>query len=110
MDTGYFVIILLFIVYYVLILVFEKKIMKDPSEIIENFLSIILMYAGISLIYFSLTGKSLFNDSPSIYTIYIFIMGFIALLWTIPNLLENFKFFRKFIKNKKIIKKIIEQH
>ena len=101
-GVSYLVIIGIFLIYYLVVLISEKKIIKEPSEIIEKFLSVILMYAGISLIYFSITGKPFLNDSPQTYNIYIFVMGFIALLWTIPNLLENFAFFRRFVvKGKK---------
>jgi len=58
------------------------------------------MYAGISLIYYSITGRPFLNDSPEAYNIYIFIIGFIALLWTVPNLLEKFTFFQNFINPK----------
>ena len=100
MDVGYLLIIGIFVFYYLVILIFERKIIQEPGEIIEKFLSVLLMYAGVSLIYFSLTGKPFLNDSPEAYSVYIFIIGFIALLWTIPNLLEEFSFFRKFMKKK----------
>tara|TARA_Y100000310_G_C20696985_1_gene826371 strand:- start:217 stop:534 length:318 start_codon:yes stop_codon:yes gene_type:complete len=100
-DTSYLVIIAAFLIYYILVLFLEKRIIRDPGEIIEKFLSTVLLYAGISLIYFSLTGEPLLGESPQTYSIYIFIIGFIAVLWTIPNLMEDFSFFRKFLKKEK---------
>lgn len=73
----------------------------DPKEIIGKFLAISLFYAGISIIYFSITGNPLFNESKETYNIYIFIIGFIAMIWTIPELLSEFRFFKKFTKKKK---------
>jgi len=95
------IIVGLFLVYYLSILIFERKMIHDPAEIIGKFLAISLFYAGISIIYFSITGTSLFGVSEQTYTIYIFIIGFVAMLWAIPELLSEFKFFRKFIKEKK---------
>ena len=100
-EVSYLIIIGIFLIYYFLVLISEKKIIKEPSEIIDKFLSVILMYAGVSLIYFSITGQPFLTDSPETYNIYIFVIGFIALLWTIPNLLENFKFFQKFMNKRK---------
>ena len=71
--------------------------LHDPKEIISKFLSVILFYAGISIIYFSLTGKPFFTESTETYNLYIFIIGFVAILWTIPELLSEFKFFKKFM-------------
>jgi len=104
-DIGFIAIIGIFLIYYLLVLILERKIIHEPGEIIECFLSVILMYAGVSLIYYSLTGRPFLNDSPETYSIYIFIIGFIALLWTIPNLLENFSFFANFLKKQKKTKK-----
>ena len=104
-EMGYLLIIGVFLLYYFLVLILEKKIIHEPTEIIEKFLSVLLLYAGISIIYFSLTGKPFLNDSTDTYNVYIFIIGFIALLWTIPNLLEKFSFFREFMNNDKKIKK-----
>lgn len=100
-SINYLIIVSLFLIYYLLILIFEKKIIKDPAEIIEKFLSIVLLYAGISIIYFSITGKPFLEDKIENYYIYIFLIGFIAILWTIPNLLEEFEFFKKFMNKKK---------
>ena len=100
-DAGFLVTIMIFIIYYLLVLIVEKNIIQDPKEILEKFLSVILLYAGVSLIYFALTGNPLFNDSPETYSIYIFIIGFIAVLWTVPHLLEKFYFFRRFTRKGK---------
>ena len=104
-STEYIIIISVFLIYYLLVLAKERKIMKEPGEIISKFLSIILLYAGISLIYFSLTGKALFNASTDTYNLYIFIIGFIAILWTIPELLTEFTFFQNFMNKKNKTKK-----
>jgi hypothetical protein len=101
MGIGYAVIIGLFLFYYLLLIIIERKVIRDPSEIIDKFLSVILMYAGLSLIYYSITGRPFLNDTPETYNIYIFIIGFIALLWTVPNLLEKFTFFKDFTSRKK---------
>jgi len=97
----YLIIISIFLIYYIALLTKERKIIKEPQEIIAKFLSVILLYAGISLIYFALTGKPLLNATEESYQIYIFIIGFVAILWTIPELLEEFKWFRNFTKKKK---------
>lgn len=99
-DTGFLIIIGLFVFYYLLVLFTEKKLIRDPSDILSKFLATILLYAGISLVYFSVTGKPFFGDSIETYNIYIFIIGFMALLWTIPELLEEFSFFQNFFNKK----------
>lgn len=104
-DLGYLIIITAFLLYYFLVLISERKVIEEPRDIIEKFLSVILLYAGVSLIYFSLTGEPMFNDSPETYNIYIFIIGFIAILWTVPGLLREFRFFRRFIGEEKRKKK-----
>ena len=100
-DTSYLVIIGLFLVYYFLILFIEKKMLHDPVVIIDRFLSLLLLYAGVSIIYFAITGKPFLSDNTNAYSVYIFIIGFVAMLWAIPNLLGEFKFFRKFMKKKR---------
>lgn len=100
-SLEYIIIITIFVVYYFSVLISEKRIIKEPHEIIGKFLSTILLYAGISLIYYSLIGKPLFGAAEENYKIYIFIMGFVAILWTIPELLDEFEFFRKFVKKSK---------
>ncbi|MCK4997390.1 hypothetical protein KAS08_03725 [Candidatus Pacearchaeota archaeon] len=98
-SLEYIIIISVFVIYYIAVIVKEKKIMRDPKIIIGKFLSVILLYAGISLIYFALTGNPFLGATPESYNVYIFIIGFVAILWTIPDLLEEFKFFRDFGKN-----------
>jgi hypothetical protein len=100
-SQSYLIIIGIFLLYYLTLLIIEKKMLHDPKEIISKFLSVILLYAGISIIYFSLTGKPFFTESTETYNLYIFIIGFVAILWTIPELLSEFKFFKKFMKNGK---------
>lgn len=104
-STNYLIIVGLFLFYYLAILILERKMLHDPKEIIGKFLSVILFYAGISIIYFSFTGKPFLGETQENYNLYIFIIGFVAVLWTIPELLSEFKFFNKFMNNKKRIKK-----
>ena len=99
--TSYIVVVGLFLLYYLVLLIKERKLIKDPGDIIAKFLSMVLLYAGVSIVYFSLTGKTLFGESAEAYNIYIFIIGFIAILWTVPDLLEEFSGFRKFFKKRK---------
>ena len=106
MDLGFLIIIGVFVAYYLLVLFVEKKIIHEPKDIIDKFLSMILLYAGISIIYYAITGQPFLSDTEDSYAVYIFIIGFVALLWTIPNLLKEFRFFNNFIKNgEKIVKK-----
>ena len=105
MDLGFLVIIGVFVIYYLAVLISEKRIMNEPKNIIDKFLSVILLYAGISIIYFAITGRPFLSDSEDSYSVYIFIIGFVALLWTIPNLLKEFRFFRKFIRKGKRLEK-----
>ena len=105
MNFGYMMIVGIFLLYYVFLIIVERRIIKDAGEIIQKFLSVALLYAGISLIYFSLTGKPFLGESVETYNVYIFIIGFIALVWTIPNLLFDFKYFRNFFEKKKRRKK-----
>jgi uncharacterized membrane protein len=101
MDLVFVLIVSVFLVYYFTVLIFEKKLISEAKDIIDKFLSITLMYAGISLIYYSMTGQPLLSDSEASYNVYIFIMGFVAILWTIPHLLSEFRFFRKFMRKKR---------
>jgi len=94
-------IIAIFIIYYLILIIKEGKVLQDPTEILEKFLSVVLLVAGVALIYFSLTGNPLPGDNIENYFVYIFIIGFIAVLWTIPNLLEEFRFFKRFINRTK---------
>jgi len=105
MDLGFLIIIGIFLLYYLAVLLTEKKIIHEPKDIIDKFLSILLLYAGISIIYYAITGQPFLTDNEDSYAIYIFIIGFVALLWTIPNLLKEFRFFNKFIKKgEKLVK------
>jgi hypothetical protein len=104
-SLEYLIIITVFLFYYLSILIFERKIIKEPDKIIGKFLSVILLYAGISLIYYSLTGNPLFGASEENYNIYIFIIGFVAILWTVPELLEEFEFFKIFTSKKRKIRR-----
>jgi len=101
-SSTYVTIIGAFLIYYIFVLVLERKMMREPTQIIRKFLSVILLYAGISIIYFSLTGEPFLSDSQQTYDLYIFIIGFIAVLWTIPDLLLEFTFFRNFMNKEKI--------
>jgi len=103
-SIEYLIIVSVFVIYYLTVLIKERKIIKDPKEIISKFLAVILLYAGVSLIYFSLTGKPFPGSSEENYSIYIFIMGFVAILWTIPELLKEFTFFKEFTKKPKVKK------
>lgn len=109
MDLGYTVIISLFMLYYFILLLMEQRFLVEPRDIMEKFLSIILVYAGFSLMWFSITGKPFLNDSPETYNIYIFIIGFIALMWAIPNLLLEFHFFSKIARKNHLMKKKIKE-
>jgi hypothetical protein len=84
-----------------MLLIFERKIVHDPKEIIGKFLAVILFYAGLSIIYFSFSGEPFLGESRANYDLYIFIIGFIAVLWTVPELLSEFEYFRKFMEGKK---------
>lgn len=106
MNIGYMVIIGIFLVYYFVLLWHEGKFLVSPVEIMDKFLSIVLLYAGVSIIFFSLTGQGFLGDTEETYTIYIFIIGFIAMMWAIPNLLREFKFFDKIMKKNHIDKKL----
>ena len=101
MDIGFIIIISAFIVYYFLLIFIERKGIFEPAEILDKFLSVLLLYAGISIIYYSVTGKPFLNDTVESYNIYIFIIGLISILWTIPNLLKEFRSFRRFFNIKK---------
>jgi len=96
-SPGYIAIIGLFITYYLLVLIVEKKIMNEPRKIISRFLSVILLYAGIGIIYYSITGSPMLGDSQDNYNLYIFIIGFVAILLTVPDLLSEFSFFKRFL-------------
>ncbi|MFH1289924.1 MAG: hypothetical protein ABIH92_00800 [Nanoarchaeota archaeon] len=98
MEPGYLIIVGLFLFYYLVLIISEKRFIKEPSEILEKFLAVVLLYAGVSLVYFSLTGKAFLSDNVESYNIYIFVIGFVAVIWTIPTLLSEFGFFRRFVR------------
>ena len=96
-SPTYLIIVGIFLLYYLLVLIIERKMISEPKEIISKFLAVILLYAGISIIYFSFTGKPFLSESTENYNLYIFIIGFVSILWTIPDLLSEFNFFNKFM-------------
>ena len=100
-SLEYIVIVSAFIIYYLIVLLVEKRFIREPSEIITKFLAVLLLFAGVSLIYYSFTGKPFLTDSDQNYSLYIFIIGFIAIIWTIPELLSEFKIFKKYTKKDK---------
>jgi len=101
METfSYFIIIAIFAVYYILILFTEKRLIHNPTEIIEKFLAVVVAYAGISLIYFSFTGKPFLSASVSDYAMYVLVMGVVSVIWAVLNLLSEFKFFKKLEKKR----------
>jgi len=105
-GMSYVILILVFIAYYLLVLFIEKRFIQDPKDIIEKVFSIALLYAGIVIVYFTFTGKPLFDDSASDYDFYILLIGMIAIFWTLPSLLEEFSALRGFFsKTKKVFKR-----
>jgi hypothetical protein len=104
-SVSFYIIIAVFLVYYLLVLFKENRMMDDPKEIMGKFLALLLLYAGISIVYFAITGKPFLGDSVQTYNIYIFLIGFMAILWAIPTLLEEFTFFRKFMNKTKRARK-----
>jgi divalent metal cation (Fe/Co/Zn/Cd) transporter len=112
-SAGYIAIVGIFIFYYMLVLFIEKKILSEPKTIITRFLSVILLYAGIGIIWYSFTGTPMLGDSQENYNLYIFIIGFVAILLTVPDLLSEFSFFKRFLvkhktKNLELVKKELE--
>ncbi|MFH1066083.1 MAG: hypothetical protein V1734_06255 [Nanoarchaeota archaeon] len=99
MDWSILIIIILFLLYYIAILIEQRKLLTEPKDIITKFLVVLLFYAGFSLIYYSVVGRPLLTDNPQTYNAYIFIIGFIAIIWTLPIILKDFKFYhRLFVK------------
>ena len=105
MEIGILIIIGIFLIYYLIVLFVEKRIISEAGQIIDKFLSILLLYAAVSIIYYSLTGQPFLSDNEDTYAVYIFIIGFVALLWAVPNLLKEFRFFNKFLKKGKKLKR-----
>ncbi|MDD4878736.1 MAG: hypothetical protein PHO02_06950 [Candidatus Nanoarchaeia archaeon] len=101
MDWSIVVIIGIFLVYYITIFIEQRKLLTEPKDIISKFLVVVLFYAGLSLIYYSIVGRPLLTESPQTYNAYIFIIGFIAIIWTLPLILKDFRFYnRLFAKTK----------
>jgi len=100
-NMTYLSIIIIFILYYLFVLIFERKMIHDATNIIEKFLAVLLGYVGIALIYFSVTGKPFLGNDVTDYSVYIFIIGFISVVWAVPTLLSEFRFFKRFMKKKK---------
>jgi len=71
------------------------------SSIVSKLIIVLIFGLVSSLIYFSLTGKAVFDRYINEYYIYIFIIGFIAVLWAVPNLLSEFRFFKNFERRAK---------
>jgi len=105
MDPGFLIIIGVFVIYYLIVLISEKRMISEAGQIIDKFLSILLLYAAVSIIYYSLTGRPFLTDNEDTYAVYIFIIGFVALLWAIPNLLKEFRFFNDFLKKGERLKR-----
>ncbi|MFT4250391.1 MAG: hypothetical protein ACMXYD_03450 [Candidatus Woesearchaeota archaeon] len=101
MISGYLIIIAAFLLYYLALLIAERKVLQRPAEILEKFLAIMLLYAGVSIIYYALTGKQFLNESPETYSLYLFLIGIITILWAVPNLLSEFSWYETFQKKKK---------
>ena len=105
MDLGFLIIIGVFVIYYLLVLISEKRMISEAGDIIDKFLSVLLLYVAISIIYYSLTGQAFLSDNEDTYAVYIFIIGVVALLWAIPNLLKEFRFFNSFLKKGERLKR-----
>src|SRR5690606_15014039 len=100
MDAGFVIIAGSFLIYVFLLFHKERKILSNTHDIIDKFLAFLLLYSGISIIYYSITGEPFLNDSEESYSVYLFIMGFIALIWSVPTILSEFTFFKKYLKKK----------
>lgn len=101
MELSFLIIAGLFILYILVILYVEKRIIYHPEDLLEKFLAFMLLYAGISIMYYATTGRPFLNESETSYTTYLFLIGFIAMMWSIPNILSEFKFFKKYMFKKK---------
>lgn len=95
-------IIVAFQLYYFLLVIIDRRFLTEPAKILEKFLSVMLLYAGISIIYFALTRQPFLDDSPETYVIYSFLIGMITVLWAIPNLLQEFSWYESFTKKLRI--------
>ena len=92
-----FIVAGIFLIYYLATLIFNKKLITDSGEIISKFFTSLLLYGGVLLIYFSFTKESLPNSGFQEITIYFFIAGFLAIMFSLPNLLKDFGQFKKII-------------
>ena len=95
--TNLLYIVSIFLVYYLLVLIINKRMITNPSEIVSKFFMSVLLYVGISLVYFAFTGKPLLESDFKTLQIYIFISGFVAILIAFPNMLKDFDLFKKLI-------------
>ena len=109
MDLNFLLVAMFFALYVLIVLILEKKIIYEPRELLEKFLAFMLLYAGISIIYFSITGEPFLTETESSYRTYLFLIGFIAMMWSIPNILSEFTFFKQFMEDKKIKKKKVKK-
>ena len=109
MDLNFLLVALFFALYVLIVLILERRIIYEPRELLEKFLAFMLLYAGISIIYFSITGQPFLNESESSYRTYLFLIGFIAMMWSIPNILSEFTFFKQFMESKKPKKKKVKK-
>ena len=93
-DLG--IIAAIFLVHYFLVIVFNKRLITNPNEIISKFFMAVLLYLGAILVYFSFTGKPLIDNILSL-QVYIFIAGFISFIIALTNILKDFSPFKKVI-------------
>ncbi|MFH1972750.1 MAG: hypothetical protein ABIJ18_04715 [archaeon] len=105
MNWDIIVVIIIFLVYYITLFIDRKTIITQPKDIIMKFLAIVFLFAGVSLIYYSITGQPLLADNTQSYNVYIFVIGFIAVMWSFPFLMKEYRFFNRiFIRNEQEIK------
>ena len=101
MELNFLLVAMFFAFYVLVVLLVEKKIIYEPRDLLEKFLAFMLLYAGISIIYFSITGEPFLSETEASYRTYLFLIGFIAMMWSIPNILSEFTFFKQFMEDKK---------
>ena len=109
MDLNFLLVAMFFALYVLIVLIIERKIIFEPRELLEKFLAFMLLYAGISIIYFSITGEPFLTETEASYRTYLFLIGFIAMMWSIPNILSEFTFFKQFMEDKKPKKKKVKK-
>lgn len=98
MDVGFIIIAASFIGYLLLLLYFERKFLFEPRDVLDKFLAFSLLYAGISILYFAFTGETFLSESESSYRLYLFLIGVMSILWSVPTILGEFQFFKDFEK------------